>query len=118
MPTEPAPLPRAAESRPARSADQKRVPSRRYSTEMVVGGIVLTSSAPAVFLGNFFFFRCPSTESGCSTRNVLVLVTTLSLLGAGIPLIIAGNKRVPVTQVQLAPWLSPDAGGLSVRGTL
>jgi hypothetical protein len=88
---------------------------RRRSTGMMVGGIVLTSLAPIVLYVGLVSNQCSSGRSSCSNQNLAVVVTTLTMLGVGIPLIVIGAKRVPVTRVSVGPWLAPRHGGLHLR---
>ena len=82
---------------------------------MMVGGIVLASLAPIVLYVGILNNECSSSRSSCSNQNLAVVVTTLALLGVGIPLIVVGARRVPVTRVSVGPWLAPRQGGLHLR---
>jgi hypothetical protein len=50
------------------------------------------------------------------TRNVVIGVLAIAMIGVGIPLIVYGAKRVPSTaEVTLTPWVSPIAAGATFR---
>jgi hypothetical protein len=93
------------------------------SPGMLVGGVVLTSLAPIVFFWGVANTTCTQHDSdlsggGCNDnddRMLAVGLTSLVLLGVGIPLIVVGGKRTPATRVSLGPWVSPRQAGLQLR---
>ena len=104
--------------------------TRRNNTAMMVVGIIMTSIGPIPLLMSVGY---SSGKSSCQTglfggvsdsgsscnrndgRMYGTLALGLGLLGAGIPMIIVGSKRVPIARASLTPWAAPGAGGLSLR---
>jgi hypothetical protein len=88
--------------------DQPRKKGKRYSTAMMVGGIVMTSVSfvPLMLMGAGMIAGKPEFFVG-GAAGVAVLA------GVGIPLIAIGAKRQPIAEAQLAPWLTPQGGGLA-----
>lgn len=87
---------------------------------MLAGGIVLTSLAPIVFYAGVLTNSC-GFDSSCDNDQALLAVslTSLVMLGVGIPLIVAGAKReTPKAQVTLAPWVSTEQAGLQLHLSL
>jgi hypothetical protein len=103
---------------------------KRHSTGMMVGGIVMTSLSSVAFavalLGGLASSTCDNYDyygsasysyyRDCNYDGLIYggLVTGLVLAGVGIPLIVTGAKREPRT-ASVAPWATPNAGGLSLR---
>jgi hypothetical protein len=85
---------------------------------MLVTGIVLTAMAPVgIWVAGVGLLLC--TDKGfarCDYQGMVYsgLGATAALLGVGIPLIVTGGRREPVT-ARLMPWIRPDGGGLGVR---
>jgi hypothetical protein len=53
------------------------------------------------------------------TRSAAIVVSTLVMVGVGIPLIVVGAKKVPdAEQATLTPWVSPTAAGATLRLSL
>ena len=128
-----APLPPAAASYqapvagdvPAGAVQEPRY--ERRSAGMFAGGIVMVSIG-ALALGVAVISsgtsRCDTDSSfggqSCDrSPNYTAFLISAGLLGAGIPMIIIGGKRVPVEpQTGLSPWVSPQGGGLRLQLTL
>jgi S1-C subfamily serine protease len=109
-------------------------PTKRNSTGMMVGGIVMTSLTPVALLvavagsanktvcqsrASNSFDRYGSTSEDCSKHNGAIyggLLMGAVLAGVGIPLIVVGAKKVPARPTAtLNPWLSPESAGLGVH---
>ena len=104
--------------------------TRRKNTAMMVMGIIMTSIGPIPLLMSIAY---SSGKSSCQTglfggvsdsgsycnrndgRMYGTLALGLGLLGAGIPMIVIGSKRVPIARASVTPWAAPGAGGLSLR---
>lgn len=100
---------------------------------MMAGGIVMTAVAPIALLVSLYsslkqdacesrgFYNFDSTSdeyANCSRYDASIyggVIVGVGLLGAGIPLIVVGGKRVPLGTASLAPWASPTGGGLRLR---
>ncbi len=98
-------------------------PKKRIGKPGVLAvGIVLTAAAPIVLMAGVLSSTCNRYEGvDCADENARLLglsVASLALLGAGIPLIVIGAKRVPVRSVSAAPWIGPRDGGLVLRLTM
>jgi hypothetical protein len=110
---------------------------KRHSTGMMVGGIVMTSLSSVAFavslLGGLANATCSNrydydggssssvyTYNDCDYDGLVYggLVTGIILVGVGIPLIVIGAKREPRGTASVAPWATPNAGGLSLRLSL
>lgn len=105
--------------------------TRRHSTAMMVVGIIMTSIGPIPLLMSIgyssgksscrsggIFGGVADSSSDCNRNDGAMygtLALGLGLLGAGIPLIVVGSKRVPIARASLTPWAAPGAGGLSLR---
>ena len=118
-------------------------PMRRRSTPMMVGGIVMTASGPVVWLvglilvtsahmsclgnssyhGDTYGYSAVQASELNACRNRAanqsygVLIGGAVLIGAGIPMIVYGAKKVPDTSLtaSVAPWLAPGQAGLQLR---
>jgi len=98
---------------------------------MMAGGIVMVSLSPVglvvSFAGVFLKSTCgegnpDARNADCDSENPMIyggLLSTLVLVGIGVPLIVEGAKREPVgasgTAATLSPWLAPSAAGLNLR---
>ena len=105
------------------------------STPLMVGGIVVTSVGPLLWMAGLLISvsenttcltaaggsydttvreRCRDRANG-SALGVLLAGTVL--VGAGIPIIIYGAQKVPDTSVtaSVAPWLAAGQAGLQLR---
>lgn len=135
-------LPPAAPAAPARASiaaeprhDVRVVPAqpltRRHSTAMMVVGIILTSLSPIPLWMSVgystdksscrsggIFGGVSDSSSNCNRNDGAMygtLALGLGLVGAGIPLIVVGSKRVPLARASVTPWAAPGASGLSLR---
>lgn len=105
---------------------------QRHSTGMMVGGIVMTSFVPIALLVSLvasvaktscnvsydYSSNQYSRDTHCDRYNPTIyggLISAVALAGAGIPLIVIGSKKEPVSTAQVTPWAAPNAGGLSLR---
>jgi hypothetical protein len=105
--------------------------TRRHSTAMMVVGIIMTSIGPIPLFMSIgysagksscrsdgIFGGVSDSSSNCNRNDGAMygtLALGLGLVGAGIPLIVVGSKRVPIARASLTPWAAPGAGGLSLR---
>ena len=94
---------------------------------MMVGGIIMTSLAPVALL---VAAAANNEQTSCElglivgdntgrcddydTRIYGGLVLGVALAGAGIPLIVIGAKKEPVT-ARLTPWATAKSAGLGLR---
>jgi hypothetical protein len=117
----------------AEVADERPRPKmKRRSTGMMVAGIVMVSVSPLPLIGGLMMAtersRCNAYSDGvldyhreCDTDGgvaAALTLTGLALIGAGIPLIVIGGKRVPAKepwQAQLSPYAEPDGAGFRLR---
>ena len=131
----PPPQPAPVAAAPVESEPQDSRPRRnwkRHSTGMMAGGIVMVSFVPialiAAMVADLQQTACESggTYSFDSTRYTDCdrydktiyggILAGVSLLGAGIPMIVIGSKREPLRgAVKLAPWTTPNSAGLRLR---
>jgi hypothetical protein len=98
---------------------------RRHSTGMMVGGIVMVSLAPVAFLVAGVYGLgsavCSASNNSCdeyATAAKVSLLTGLVLAGVGVPLIVVGAAKEPVSEegsATISPWATPSAAGLSLR---
>lgn len=98
----------------------RKVKKRIGNPRLMVGGIVLTSAAPIVLVAGVASSSCSYDDSGSSRcdigERVLAFgLISLALIGAGVPMIVIGAKRVPVQQVALGPLLGPGLSGLQLQ---
>ena len=107
---------------------------RRHSTGMMVGGIIMTSIAPVALLvaavanneqnscelglndfdGDGFGTGDTRDCDSYDSRIYGGLILGLALAGAGIPLIVIGAKKEPVT-ASMTPWVTAKSAGLGLR---
>jgi hypothetical protein len=132
---------------PEKATDPRPIPPPREramharSTPLVVAGVVAVSlssiglyvtygaSIIAVFGNRDYYSRSEREDA----RNIAIGfgVGTALLIGAGIPMIVIGSKRVPDTEerdtaarpsnraeAMLAPWAGPEGAGLRFGVTL
>jgi hypothetical protein len=117
------------------SADRpagERTVTRRHSTGMMAGGIVMVSLAPIALLGalvsslqdsvcdiTYDSYGMAYARDDCdnSGQTYAFALAGVALLGAGIPLIIIGAKKetVPAPQATLSPWVSAQGGGVRLK---
>lgn len=101
---------------------------QRHSTGMMVGGIVMVALAPAALVVSGFTAlikvacRADDTRSRrhCDDSYDPViygaLLSSVVLVGVGVPLLVVGAKREPVpATATLSPFLTPGGGGLGLR---
>jgi hypothetical protein len=100
---------------------------KRRSTGMMVGGIVMVSVAPILFVAALanssscvvYDDAYYGTSCGNETASIAMTVLGVGLIGAGIPLIIIGAKRVPDDgTASLSPWVNRNGGGMSLSLSL
>lgn len=82
---------------------------------MLAGGILLTAAAPILLITGVLSVTCFGSCHRSGNRELGYTVGALALLSVGIPLIVIGAKRVPVTRVSAVPWLGPQNAGLNLR---
>lgn len=124
-PAAPAPAAAPAAAAPAAvapaPAPEPKPAMKRHSPAMMAAGIVMVAAAPIVFVSAIMSNACaydpgPSSSCGNGTTAVVLTIVGLGLLGGGIPLIIMGAKKEPVTATAtLSPWVSPDGAGAALR---
>ena len=98
---------------------------KRNSPGMMAAGIVLVSAAPIVFfsalMSNACSYNVASETQDCGNGSTAIALTMvgIGLIGGGIPLIVIGAKKVPVTEpaptATLSPWATPTSAGASFR---
>jgi hypothetical protein len=107
---------------------------QRHSKGMMVGGIVMVSLAPVALLvagtaavGRGLCSIGTDSEStrSCSGYEPFIyggLLSALTLVGVGVPLIVIGATKEPVDpsglNASLSPWATQTSAGLSLRLTL
>jgi hypothetical protein len=114
--------PRASMSEPPSyffdDEDTRPKPKKRIGKPgMMVAGIVLVSSAPIVLVAGVLSTSCNrDTTDSCDVAPRLLGFTAASLIliGAGVPLIVIGAKRVPVARVSAVPWVGRRDAGLQL----
>jgi hypothetical protein len=100
---------------------------------MMAGGIVMVSVAPVALIvslitslrqdacengGSYNFGTERVDDANCGRYDAGIyggVILGVGLLGAGIPLIIIGGKREPLGTASVAPWATPDSGGIKLR---
>lgn len=111
--------------------ERPRPKMRRRSTGMMAAGIVMVSISPLALIGGAImaakqtecdaYDGLPGYRRSCDANAGAALALTLTglaLVGAGIPLIVIGGKRVPAKepwQAQVLPYADPDGTGLRLR---
>lgn len=105
----------------AEANEPRPVSTRMKSPGLVAGGIVIATLGVAGMAFGFSGSSCSdySQDYGnCNAAQGLrptVMLVGLGLIVAGVPLIVIGSRREPVTTMSLAPWVSPQHGGLRVQ---
>jgi hypothetical protein len=116
----PSALPPATQAAPprARFFDDEapaRKPGKRIGNPaLMTAGIIIAASGPALWMTGAFTTSCDRTvdaECNAGPRLLAFFVGGLALIGAGVPMIVIGAKRVPAGRVTAAPWLAPRRGG-------
>jgi hypothetical protein len=106
----------------------------RNSTGMMAAGIVMVSISPIPLIAGLLYSAhatvCRGSDAAigdddydpdCSHYNTAAIVytfTSLALLGAGVPMIVIGGKRVPAKQpwqAAVVPYATPSGAGVSLR---
>ena len=103
---------------------------------MMVGGIVMVSFSPIALIAasiasaeqracessDYYFDGTTVTTDGaknCSAYDKTIyggVIVGLALLGAGLPMVVIGGKKVPAEPTAtLTPWAMPTAAGLRLR---
>ena len=117
-------------------------PAYRRRTGLMVTGIVMASVGVGALIGALTLGVLESTcrrdlkdeypdnvapasavdeRERCNSYDDPLLGLTaggLLLTGVGLPLLIVGAKKVPVTQARVSPWLTPRSGGLTLQLSL
>jgi hypothetical protein len=120
------------------SADVEQRPvkrkTERHSVGMMAAGIVMVSISPIPLLAGMIYsvegMACRSSnlaidgsdyDDGCDgyeTAAIGLTLTSLALIGAGVPLIVIGGKRVPAKEpwrAEISPYATPDGVGFGLR---
>jgi hypothetical protein len=125
-----APPPVAAAPAAAPQADvalsETKPKMKRHSPAMMAIGIVMVAAAPVAFItaymanANCVYVDVTGPESCRDETTPLVLtVVGFGLLGGGIPLIVIGAKKEPVSgSATLTPWATPNGAGAALKLTL
>jgi hypothetical protein len=107
----------------AESAPTPGVQYERRSTPLAVVGGILIGTAPTLLVAGFFSLNgCshdfpgfnPERCDGTSRRETL-MATGVAMIAIGVPLLVIGAQRVPVARVAVAPWATPESGGLRLQ---
>jgi hypothetical protein len=100
----------------------RRVNKRIGNPALMVGGIVLASAAPIVLVAGLLSSpSCsgpgvsPSGTCDDGLRIVTFSLISLAMIGAAVPMIVIGAKRVPVRTVAVGPLLAPRLAGLQLQ---
>lgn len=97
--------------RQRRAREKERVYGARYSTGMMVAGIVLAGTSPIIgIVAGFATAANPRTDT--NTALAVGFIVFLAGVGAGIPLAIIGGRRVKPGEARVELLLSPTAVGL------
>lgn len=116
----PSALPQATQTAPprARFFDDEaptRKPGKRIGNPaLMTAGIVVAASGPALWITGALTTSCDrtvDTECNAGPRLLAFFAGGLALIGAGVPMIVIGAKRVPAGRVTAAPWFAPRRGG-------
>lgn len=93
-----------------------RVKKRIGNPGLMVGGIVLAAAAPVVLaVGVVTNPDCADPPCGIGGRVALFSLIALGMVGAGVPMIVIGAKRVPVRTLEVTPVLGPQHAGLQLQ---
>jgi hypothetical protein len=98
----------------------RKVKKRIGNPGLMIGGIVLASAAPIVLVAGVATSSCSYGDSGYARCNVGERVLafgliSVAMIGAAVPMIVIGAKRVPVRQVALGPLVGPRLSGLQLQ---
>lgn len=91
--------------------DRRKLKGKRHSTGMMVTGIVLTSFAPIGLLVG----TAGMMGGGRPELFLIGWGSAAVLAGVGIPLIVIGGRRKPITTGYALPWVAPQSAGLQLR---
>jgi hypothetical protein len=93
-----------------------KVKKRIGKPGLMIGGIVLASAAPVVLaVGVVTTPQCGDATCGMGNRLLAFGLISLGMVGAAVPMIVIGAKRVPVRTVAVGPLLSPRLAGLQLQ---
>ena len=95
---------------PTESERDDKPRGKRHSTAMMVTGIVLTSLSPIGLL-----VGTAGMVGGGSELFIAGFGSTAVLAGVGIPLMVIGGRRKPITTGYALPWVAPQSAGLQLR---
>jgi hypothetical protein len=97
----------------------RKVQKRIGNPGLMIGGIVLASAAPVVLGVGVATASCSSDGGGTrcdiGDRVVAFGLISLAMVGAAVPMIVIGAKRVPVRRVAIGPLLAPGLAGLQLQ---
>jgi hypothetical protein len=84
---------------------------------LMIGGIVLAAAAPVVLAVGIVTTPSCRDASTCNFGNRVLAFSLISLgmVGAAVPMIVIGAKRVPVRTIALGPLLAPRLAGLQLQ---
>ena len=100
---------------------------------MMAGGIVMVSFVPIALIAawvadveqnlcerdyNYYNGTSYERRTDCDRFDRTIyggLISAAVLAGVGIPMIIVGGKKEPIGTAKVTPWVTPRAGGLSLR---
>jgi hypothetical protein len=98
------------------TSEKPKVKKRIGNRGLMIGGIVLASAAPVVLgVGVATTPRCGDSACDFGTRLLAFGLVSLGMVGAAVPMIVIGAKRVPVRTVAVGPLLAPDLAGLQLQ---
>lgn len=97
------------------ATEKPKVKKRIGNPGLMVGGIVLASAAPIVLAVGIVTTPCDASRCDFGSRFATFGLVSLAMIGAAIPMIIVGAKRVPVQSVAVGPLLAPKLAGLQLQ---
>jgi hypothetical protein len=96
-----------------------KVKKRIGNPGLMIGGIVLASAAPVVLAVGVATASCSSdggdTRCDIGERVLAFGLISVAMIGAAVPMIVIGAKRVPVRQVAIGPLFAPGLSGLQLQ---
>jgi hypothetical protein len=93
----------------------RKVQKRIGRPGLMIGGIVLASAAPIVLVVGVTTAHCSSESCDTDNRIAAFSLISLAMIGAAVPMIVIGAKRVPVRRVAVGPLLAPGLSGLQLQ---